>query len=159
MNARSTLRIFALLILWAVAIVLFLFIAAAIAMFLYLESRASSRMLRHDQTYYLKIAESCQDLVLRTKISKESTIKGDDASLPAPLLKLRATKVRVYRQVPLIGSTNDLTEVDIIFGESRPDYIVCWKHTDYGNGHRPWKLVVETEGWGKTVYSTDDSSD
>lgn len=114
-------------------------------------------MLNRDKQYYFKLAKSCNQLLLKTNyISNTITIKGDDQSLPKPLKNLHATKIVVKRHF-MVG-TDDVSEVSIIFGEGRPDYIVSWGHTDYGNGYRPWQLAVAGEEVGKIVFSTTNLS-
>jgi hypothetical protein len=110
-------------------------------------------MLNRDKMYYFRIAESCNELLVKTNyVSSPETIRGDDPSLPKPLKELHATKIEVKRHF-MVG-TDDVSEVLIIFGEGRPDYIVSWGHTDYGNGYRPWQLAVAGEEVGKIVFST-----
>jgi hypothetical protein len=111
-------------------------------------------VLKHDKEYYAAIAESCSNLLSQTnEISKLQVIKGDDKSLPAPLLDLHATEIKVANRIQV--GTNYDSGVSIIFGKGRPDFVIAWYQNDYGNGHRPWELAVNGDGPHTVVYSAD----
>jgi hypothetical protein len=114
----------------------------------------------HGQRYYLELAKSCNSLLLDTNhISKSWTIRGDDPSLPKPLLNLHAKKLVITKDAPiLIGSTNHVTNVEIFFGKFRPEYVIWWGPTDYGNGYHPWELTAAREVGSKTLFSTTNLS-
>lgn len=113
----------------------------------------------HSREYYIALAKSCNILLSRTNhVSKTWTIRGDAPSLPKPLLDLHATRLVIAKDVPLIGSTNYITNVEIIFGEHRPDYVIWWGHADYGNGDRPWELTAAREVGSKVLFSTTNPS-
>jgi hypothetical protein len=110
--------------------------------------------LKHDKEYYGEIAKACDDLLLQTNhVSGEQTIRGDDKSLPAALLGLHATTIKVANHLQM--GTNYLSYVSIIFGEGRPDFVISWAQNDYGNGNRPWELAVNGDGPHTVVFSTN----
>jgi hypothetical protein len=109
------------------------------------------------QGYYRELADSCDKLLLRTKPSPDFIVlKGDDATLPAALLKLHAAKVVIAKHA--VVGTNYLTHVEIVFGATRPEYVIWWAHTDYGGGIRPWQLTISGGGSGKLLFSTNQVS-
>lgn len=111
-------------------------------------------LLWHSKEYYVDLAKSCDSLLFETNhIATTWTMRGDDPALPKPLLDLHATKVEVNKEASIIASTNTITNVQIIFGEYEPDYIIWWTHSDYGNGNCPWELIVANEGKGKILLS------
>jgi hypothetical protein len=109
--------------------------------------------LKHDKEYYTEIAKSCRKLLSETNYNSEvRVIRGDDKSLPKPLLDLHATTIKVANRIHV--GTNYTSGVSIIFGVGRPDFVVAWYQNDYGDGRRPWELAVNGDGPHTVVYST-----
>lgn len=136
---------------------LFALFAAAFNLASCHKSPSYCAMLNRDSGYYFRLAETCNELLLKTNhISNPEIIRGDDPSLPKSLKALHAVEIDIIRHFMI--KTNDFSQVAIIFGEGRPDYIVFWKRADYGNGYRPWQLAVGGNGEGKIVFSTTNLS-
>lgn len=110
--------------------------------------------LKHDKEYYAEIAESCRNLLSQTNyFSKAIDVRGDDPSLPKPILDLHATTIRIANRI--LFSTNYTSGISISFGEGRPDFTIAWYQNDYGNGNCPWELAVNGDGPHTVVFSTN----
>jgi hypothetical protein len=106
------------------------------------------------QGYYAAIAQACNGLLSPTNhILGAQVFNGADKSLPTALLNLHATTIKVANLLPM--GTNYVSDVTIIFGEGRPDYVVTWAQNDYGKGNRPWELSVNGDGPSELMFSTN----
>ena len=108
----------------------------------------------HDQNYYAKVAETCDELIFRASNSSTNQliIWGNDPSLPPIFQELHPTRIWAFSNG---GDTNYVSGVSIEFGVSREGWGIAWQQNDDGNGHLLWELSAGDEGQHTNLFSTE----
>jgi hypothetical protein len=107
------------------------------------ESPSYRSFMGRSQTYYVEIADACDQLAAKSSVDVQhgQKMKGDEPSLPQILRDLRPKH--------LVVGTNG---VGIRIGAGRGSYTISWAPNNYTPTR--WELVTDAEGTTRILFAS-----